>query len=90
MLRDFYYSDDRRVDSAVLVLEEARGMVVSVFFGFFGILGFGFRVFGDGDLEFCFVWFGFIFGVVSFGFLVLVLGMNGGCVDDDGFFVPLF
>ncbi|PAV15385.1 vacuolar assembling sorting VPS16 [Pyrrhoderma noxium] len=27
MLRDFYYSDDRRVDSAVLVLEEARGMV---------------------------------------------------------------
>ena len=34
MLRDFYYSDDRRVDSAVLVLEEARGMVVSVFLGF--------------------------------------------------------
>ncbi|KAL5523006.1 VPS16 [Sanghuangporus sanghuang] len=26
MLRDFYYSDDRRVDSAVLCLEEARAM----------------------------------------------------------------
>ncbi|EJC99299.1 vacuolar protein sorting-associated protein 16 [Fomitiporia mediterranea MF3/22] len=26
MLRDFYYSDDRRVDSAVLLLEEARTM----------------------------------------------------------------
>ena len=30
MLRDFYYSDDRRVDSAVLLLEEARTMTVSV------------------------------------------------------------
>ena len=28
MLRDFYYSDDRRVDSAVLLLEEARTMIV--------------------------------------------------------------
>jgi hypothetical protein len=26
MLRDFYYSDDRRVESAVLCLEEARKM----------------------------------------------------------------
>lgn len=25
MLRDFYYSDDRRVESAVLCLEEAEG-----------------------------------------------------------------
>jgi vacuolar protein sorting-associated protein 16 len=30
MLRDFYYSDDRRLDSAVLALEEAAGMMVSV------------------------------------------------------------
>lgn len=29
MLRDFYYSDDRRVESAVLSLEEARTMKVS-------------------------------------------------------------
>ena len=29
MLRDFYYSDDRRLDSAVLVLEEATSMTVS-------------------------------------------------------------
>lgn len=29
MLRDFYYSDDRRVDSAVLLLEEARTMMVN-------------------------------------------------------------
>ena len=28
MLRDFYYSDDRRVESAVLVLDEAREMQV--------------------------------------------------------------
>lgn len=28
MLRDFYYSDDRRVESAVLALEEALHMVV--------------------------------------------------------------
>lgn len=26
MLRDFYYSDDRRVESAVLALEEAEAM----------------------------------------------------------------
>jgi hypothetical protein len=26
MLRDFYYSDDRRVESATLLLEEAAGM----------------------------------------------------------------
>lgn len=26
MLRDFYYSDDRRVESAVLCLEEAKKM----------------------------------------------------------------
>ena len=30
MLRDFYYSDDRRLDSAVLALEEAASMTVSV------------------------------------------------------------
>lgn len=30
MLRDFYYSDDRRVESAVLCLDEAAGMTVSV------------------------------------------------------------
>lgn len=29
MLRDFYYSDDRRLDSAILALEEAAGMTVS-------------------------------------------------------------
>lgn len=29
MLRDFYYSDDRRVESAVLCLEEARRMKAS-------------------------------------------------------------
>lgn len=29
MLRDFYYSDDRRVESAVLCLEEASRMNVS-------------------------------------------------------------
>lgn len=29
MLRDFYYSDDRRMESAVLSLEEAAGMSVS-------------------------------------------------------------
>ena len=29
MLRDFYYSDDRRVESAVLSLEEARRMKAS-------------------------------------------------------------
>jgi hypothetical protein len=29
MLRDFYYSDDRRVESAVLCLEEARTAAVS-------------------------------------------------------------
>ena len=29
MLRDFYYSDDRRVESAVLSLEEARQMKAS-------------------------------------------------------------
>ena len=28
MLRDFYYSDDRRVESAVLSLEESSGMTV--------------------------------------------------------------
>lgn len=32
MLRDFYYSDDRRVDSAVLSLEEARAMTVRMSF----------------------------------------------------------
>lgn len=31
MLRDFYYSDDRRVESAVLCLEEAAGMQVGYF-----------------------------------------------------------
>ena len=31
MLRDFYYSDDRRVDSAVLSLSEAATMSVSIF-----------------------------------------------------------
>ena len=31
MLRDFYYSDDRRVDSAVLSLEEAITMTVIAF-----------------------------------------------------------
>ena len=31
MLRDFYYSDDRRVESAVLSLEEASGMQVGGF-----------------------------------------------------------
>lgn len=31
MLRDFYYSDDRRVESAVLALEEASQMTVRVF-----------------------------------------------------------
>ena len=30
MLRDFYYSDDRRVESAVLCLEEAAAMQVGV------------------------------------------------------------
>lgn len=30
MLRDFYYSDDRRVDSAVLCLEEAKAMKVTI------------------------------------------------------------
>jgi hypothetical protein len=30
MLRDFYYSDDRRVESAVLLLEEASRMNVSM------------------------------------------------------------
>lgn len=29
MLRDFYYSDDRRVDSAILCLHEAATMAVS-------------------------------------------------------------
>lgn len=29
MLRDFYYSDDRRLESAVLALEEVVGMTVS-------------------------------------------------------------
>ena len=29
MLRDFYYSDDRRVESAVLSLEEAKRMKAS-------------------------------------------------------------
>ena len=69
MLRDFYYSDDRRVDSAVLVLEEARGMVVSVFLGFLGSLDFG-DFWSEGDLEFCFC---FIFD------FFLILGTNGGC-----------
>lgn len=32
MLRDFYYSDDRRVESAVLALEEASQMMVCVNF----------------------------------------------------------
>lgn len=36
MLRDFYYSDDRRVESAVLSLEESRRMkVMSVSFSHF-------------------------------------------------------
>jgi hypothetical protein len=30
MLRDFYYSDDRRVESAVLCLEEAKRMKASL------------------------------------------------------------
>jgi vacuolar protein sorting-associated protein 16 len=30
MLRDFYYSDDRRVESAVLSLSEAASMSVSI------------------------------------------------------------
>ena len=30
MLRDFYYSDDRRVESAVLSLEESRRMQVTL------------------------------------------------------------
>lgn len=30
MLRDFYYSDDRRVESAVLCLDEAANSLVSV------------------------------------------------------------
>ena len=30
MLRDFYYSDDRRVESAVLCLEEAAAMQVGI------------------------------------------------------------
>jgi hypothetical protein len=30
MLRDFYYSDDRRVESAVLSLDEAEGMSVGI------------------------------------------------------------
>jgi hypothetical protein len=30
MLRDFYYSDDRRVESAVLALEEASYMTVRI------------------------------------------------------------
>lgn len=29
MLRDYYYSEDRRVESAVLSLEEARSMTVN-------------------------------------------------------------
>lgn len=29
MLRDFYYSDDRRVESAVLCLDEAASMMVN-------------------------------------------------------------
>ena len=70
MLRDFYYSDDRRVDSAVLVLEEARGMVVSVFLGFLGFLGFrvwGFLGFGFGfGVLFCLVWFYIWCGFVWF------------------------
>ena len=53
MLRDFYYSDDRRVDSAVLVLEEARGMVVSVISGFW-ILFYMFYMF----FMLCFVFLG--------------------------------
>jgi hypothetical protein len=32
MLRDFYYSDDRRVESAILALEEANGMNVILSF----------------------------------------------------------
>ena len=32
MLRDFYYSDDRRVESAVLALEEASQMTVCTAF----------------------------------------------------------
>ena len=32
MLRDFYYSDDRRVESAVLALEEASQMTVCEIF----------------------------------------------------------
>jgi vacuolar protein sorting-associated protein 16 len=35
MLRDFYYSDDRRVESAVLSLEEAARMSVSLYFEVF-------------------------------------------------------
>jgi vacuolar protein sorting-associated protein 16 len=31
MLRDFYYSDDRRVESAVLSMDEASRMVVGIF-----------------------------------------------------------
>ena len=30
MLRDYYYSEDRRVDSAVLCLKEAQNMTVRV------------------------------------------------------------
>ena len=44
MLRDFYYSDDRRVESAVLSLEEATSMIVcfpllSLIFYLFCLLG---------------------------------------------------
>ena len=43
MLRDFYYSDDRRVDSAILALEEAtdmgvRGLCCFLTFGYSHIL----------------------------------------------------
>ena len=31
MLRDFYYSDDRRVESAILLLEDAYWMTVGDF-----------------------------------------------------------
>jgi hypothetical protein len=34
MLRDFYYSEDRRAESAVLSLEEAARMTVWVYFPF--------------------------------------------------------
>lgn len=35
MLRDFYYSDDRRVESAVLSLDEAARITVCVFIYFY-------------------------------------------------------